>query len=270
MSTLFAGPFVGEFGFELFGWQGYLRNISKKYDHVIVSSRPKNKILYEDFCDEFVPFDTEQGKCAGWTNYGYKYNGNLHTKYSPDNLIYIDNEGDANSIFNGIEQEFVHYGKKIDGHGMDIIVHARMVVSMNDSYKLSRNWSIDKWNALVAKFISNGLSVGSIGATGFSEYIDGTKNFLDLNLEDLADVLCNSNVAMGPSSGPMHFSTLCKCPQFVWTSNREGIGHQNKENYENKWNPFRTKVCVYEDGGWNPNSEDVYDNFMKFYDSIKK
>ena len=32
---LLAGPWVGEFGWELFCWQGFLRKLSKQYDKVI-------------------------------------------------------------------------------------------------------------------------------------------------------------------------------------------------------------------------------------------
>ena len=49
MSTLFAGPFIGEFGMELFTWQGHIRELSKKFDKTIVSSRPMYKFLYKDF-----------------------------------------------------------------------------------------------------------------------------------------------------------------------------------------------------------------------------
>ena len=35
MSTLFAGPWSGEFGYELFEWQGKLRAMSKDFDKVI-------------------------------------------------------------------------------------------------------------------------------------------------------------------------------------------------------------------------------------------
>ena len=35
-NQLIAGPFLGEFGWELMQWQGYLRQMSKFYKHVIV------------------------------------------------------------------------------------------------------------------------------------------------------------------------------------------------------------------------------------------
>jgi len=269
MSTLFAGPFVGEFGFELFEWQGYLREMAKDYDEVIISSRTKHEIIYKDFCTKFVPFDAELRKCAGWTNYDFKYKGGLHEIFRPTKIIYIDNEGDANETFKGVVPKFISYGEKILDFKVDIIIHARMVLSMNDSYKLSRNWSKVKWESLIKKIQANGLTIGSIGVSGFSEYIEGTKNFMDLDLEKLSNVLSSSKVIVGPSSGPMHFATLCKCPQFVWTSNVHGIGNQNRSNYEKFWNPFSTKTYIYDDGGWDPEVNFVYEKFMKFYENLE-
>ena len=44
--TLVFGPWVGEFGWELFECQSIIRKFSEKFDSVICSSLPANKILY--------------------------------------------------------------------------------------------------------------------------------------------------------------------------------------------------------------------------------
>ncbi|MDO8610852.1 MAG: hypothetical protein Q7R95_10000 [bacterium] len=269
MKTLFAGPFVGELGYEVFEWQGYMRKLSKNFDSTIICSRPGHEILYKDFYSEFVPLTIDLCNCAGWTNYRYKYKKGIHEKYNPCEIVYVDNESDAASILGNLEQEFIAYGNKSDEDKTDIIIHARDI-KMNDSYKRSRNWPIRKWEALVGELITYGFTVGSIGTSECARYIDGTKNFMDIGLMRLADILSSSTMIVGPSSGPMHFATLCKCPQFVWTSNKVGIGHQNRYNYEKKWNPFGTKVMVYEEGGWNPSEKEVYDAIIKLNEDILK
>ncbi len=42
---LLAGPWVGEFGWELFCWQGHLRRISKNYNKTIVK---RSKLYFYD------------------------------------------------------------------------------------------------------------------------------------------------------------------------------------------------------------------------------
>src|SRR4051794_29847562 len=52
-NCLIAGPFVGEFGWELMQWQGYLRQLSKFYSKTIVYGRHSSAYFYRDFATEF-------------------------------------------------------------------------------------------------------------------------------------------------------------------------------------------------------------------------
>src|SRR5215469_14409239 len=45
--NLFAGPFVGEFGFELMQWQGFVRARRRFYEEVHVLTYPGRDYLYE-------------------------------------------------------------------------------------------------------------------------------------------------------------------------------------------------------------------------------
>lgn len=59
--NIFAGPFVGEFGWELSYWHAWLRFIKKRQfpnSKIIVSSYPGREQLY-DFADEFIPLSDE-------------------------------------------------------------------------------------------------------------------------------------------------------------------------------------------------------------------
>ena len=69
---LLAGPWIGEFGWELFCWQGFVRKLSKNYDKTIVIGRPTNELLYSDFADEYIKFDPESFKTDAWNCHGAK------------------------------------------------------------------------------------------------------------------------------------------------------------------------------------------------------
>jgi ADP-heptose:LPS heptosyltransferase len=259
MRTLFCGPFIGEFGWELFGWQGYIRRLSREYDRTIVASRSRNEFLYRDFCSEFVPFDTDINNCAGWTNYNFQnYAGTLHQRYNPDKVIFVDNPGAGIDEFGELSQEFHPYGQKDPTIDVDIVIHARNI-NVNDSFKTSRNWPLDKWNSVVSRLVHDGVKVASIGLSSSAFLLSRTQNYMDLDLECLSNVLASAKLALGPSSGPMHFASLCKCPHVVWTSNQQGLGAENKENYERNWNPFGTRAIVYEAEGWNPSVTNIYE-----------
>ena len=53
--TLFAGPFLGEFGWELLCWQGFVRKVSRRYKTVIVYCPEGREALYRDFADRIIP-----------------------------------------------------------------------------------------------------------------------------------------------------------------------------------------------------------------------
>ncbi|GAG44278.1 unnamed protein product, partial [marine sediment metagenome] len=67
---IIAGPFVGEFGWELFSWQGYLRGKAKRGQHVFVFCRRGNAYLYKDFAAAVVELDFESTQQNTLTHVG--------------------------------------------------------------------------------------------------------------------------------------------------------------------------------------------------------
>jgi len=62
LNILLAGPWVGEFGWELFCWQGYIRKLSKNYNKTYIITRKGNEFLYEDFIDGYFNYDPIKNK----------------------------------------------------------------------------------------------------------------------------------------------------------------------------------------------------------------
>ena len=57
---LFAGPWVGEFGWELCWWNPLLRALAENVEHLIIAAPASSRYLFE-FASEFIPLQTE-----GW------------------------------------------------------------------------------------------------------------------------------------------------------------------------------------------------------------
>ena len=57
MNNILFGPFIGEFGWELCYWQGWVRKYSKSLSNskIYISSFEKSYPLYQDFVDKFIP-----------------------------------------------------------------------------------------------------------------------------------------------------------------------------------------------------------------------
>ena len=245
MKTLFAGPWAGEFGYELFEWQGKLRAMAKDFDKVIVSSRSGNEILYEDFCDEFVPFDTSLAKCSEYFN---------EQAYMDKCDEFIESNGvKADKIIRNSDfqhkQKFVKYGNVDPSKAYDIVIHARLF----NKYKGTRNWRIEKWTKMIQMLLEfrSDLKICSIGVSEVAKHISNTDNKMDIPLRELTDILASSKLCVGQSSGPMHLASLCGCKHLVWSSKK------NRERYLREWNPFNTDVVFYQKERWNPNVDSI-------------
>lgn len=255
MKTLLAGPWVGEFGWELFCWQGHVRKLSKDFDKTIIIGRPGNEFLYSDFCDEYIEFDPQSFKTDMWMCHDAKSHEHIvkstpHTGYFSGNfnigmLYSINGVRDLYGHF--FSQEFHKYNVDTELPGYDVILHCR-----NKSTGADRNWSKEQWEELSNLLLKEGLSVSCIGNSE-AFYMEGTTDLRGITLADLTGVMNKSKIIVGPSSGPMHMASLCGLKHLVWST------EYNRVRYERDWNPFKTEVVFHSDGEWNPEPTKIKD-----------
>lgn len=266
------GPWVGEFGWELFSWQAYCRSISRKYDKVIVISRPGNNFLYSDFCDDYLTFEPPPGGVVdSHTNSSLKnfdviqflrstlpdaelneYEWNWLQPMKIGNPPYDHHHAPVKiSGFGNVIPEYKLYRKKAS-QKIDIVVHAR-----NRKIREIDNWSVENWNELI-KMLPENVSIACIGTHGESLHLDGTVDARGIPLGETVSILSHADCIIGPSSGPMHLATLSGCPQVVWTSNP----NQNFSRYKYCWNPFCIAVDVLSSS--NPDPSTVYNLVEKY------
>jgi hypothetical protein len=268
INTLFAGPWVGEFGWELFCWQGMLRSFVKKrgINKVIIGCRTGHEYLYKDFADDFVNVDpTAVTDCQRCTSYTYN---DLHKQYTDgvgdrwvnpflqyDKLIRCTNGSQMPFLPNC---EYIKYGDPtVVPKSYDVLIHARGTDKYGTDF---RNWPEFKWNDLV-KY--TGLSFASIGSEQGAYHIDNTDDLRGVSLEQLCGYMSASTMVLGPSSGPMHLASLCGTPHFVWSGDRPNV-----ERYEKYWNPLKTKVKILDHvHGWDPPLLTILKEMEKFYAS---
>ena len=256
MIDLIAGPWIGELGWELGAWQGVLRAMAPQYKRVVVYGRPGHQYLYEDFMDEYVDFTPQGCEPNMWMNKGTRFVLPEHHK----NALWVKPQ-QLSLMPNAPEQVFARYG--VDGicEGFDIVCHARSLNKYKSDYI---NTDLESWQDILSPFAH--LSIASIGTIDGADHIPGTVDMRGISLSDLADVLAGSGVLIGPSSGPMHFGSLCKIPMVVWSGYA-----RSRYRYESAWNPFESKVTVIDDPRdswgeqkpWQPDHEIVVDEVEK-------
>jgi hypothetical protein len=258
--TLIAGPWVGEFGWELLCWQGYIRSLKDQYDKIIVISRPGRQALYEDFADEYYEYQPGWN-CNMWIcndinkNVIQEYYDNIIKKYGkcdierPRNIGFqITPNGDI--PYTGTDfwnQSFVKYQfTDTTIPYTDVILHPR-----NKNVGSDRNWPKEKWVELVKMLKLNGVK--NIGITGNERafYIEGCLDFRSYDLKQTIVAMNQTKMVIGPSSGPMHLASLSGVKHLVWST------EYNKTRYLKAWNPFNTECIFYDQDGWDPNIQNL-------------
>jgi len=272
--TLFAGPWVGEFGWELFAWHGFLRKLSKKYDHTVMACRTGHNLLYEDFADDIINYDPEFEDTNMWINYGESgFHRDFHKYYTahvPESKLTIVQFDSYKSRWWIDEkwnnrQDFMSFGtinetkKKFD---------ILMIVRDTDKcFTWFRNWPESHATQFASLMLSRGFTIVCVGKSDSAKWIPGTWDARDLPLDRLANLMADARVIVGPQCGPTHFASLCLLPQVCWQTKSE-----HATRVETKWNPFHTPTITLPSDDsywkyhkmWTPPMEDIISSVNTF------
>lgn len=239
--TVFYGPWIGEFGWELMTWQAWCREDAKQYKKVYACSYPDMEYLYRDFA-EFIPHQHPK-RHLDWRNV--------------ESVVYEKPEGAFQIIpfkeYRAGQQKFRLFGN--EGSNIvpfDYIIHARGI------NKGGKNYPREKWEELVKILGSD--SIASVG-TDEDLHIKGTESVRGIPLEDLVILLAKAKAVIGQSSGVMHLAACCKAPMVVWGPSGQQFGGESlAERYYNTWNPFGNPVRFIENDQWQPNPMEIADH----------
>jgi len=245
MTPLVAGPWIGEFGWELMSWQGALRVIAESRE-VIVCCKRGHSFLYSDFTKRFVEHDLDIVRPDCWGGKAVDQSAyyllvaeltRLGVLIRPSGLITMD------------LQKFIRYGMpdRTPENRFDVIMHAR--APLNDP---KRAWPAEKWEELTELLMDHNVKMASVGTQAYYPKI--TADLRNIPLNDLMDLFAGAKLAIGPSSGPMHLASLCGTEHIVWTDNKywSAIKMNNRTRYESAWNPLKTPCIVVDQYGWDP------------------
>lgn len=264
-NTLIAGPWVGEFGWELFCWQAYLRARSKEFDRVVVASRPAMEPLYRDFCHEFIPYEPAGPGVSGYKNLEEKEwhdptDGRDFREYISGKFhIGFNRAKPQRSAKAFAQQDFKQYGSVRAELKFDIVLHIRQTDKKGSGWR--NGWQLDGWQEFLTALQATGdYRICCIGHPQQAGILPGCEDQRGIALDQTFDLLASSRLLAGPSSGPMHLGALCGCPHVVWSGE-----HGNQPKYEHYWNPFKTPVDYIHDETWTPSVELAVERVCKMY-----
>ena len=267
--VLIAGPWVGEFGWELLAWHAYIRELSTHYDETVCLSRATSEYLYEDFTTQFIPYEASGGLADSFFMHNHQINREkiqeVFKPYEGWNITWAvpKRVGNPPSTHftepqpfsqHMIAPRYIKFQEELLGKNLKtVVIHARARELRNDD-----NWEIENWNKFVAMLRADGYHVASIGTKTQASHIEGTQDCRGIPLKKTVALLSNAIVAIGPSSGPMHLASLCGCPHIVWSKKTD------VQRYEENWNPHNTRVLFLGEYEWRPSPEYVYEKFKNF------
>ncbi len=259
---LIAGPFLGEFGWELMQWQGYLRQLSKFYKRIIVYGRPSSEYLYRDFAFEF-----RNMHIPSWDNDAYLLSGFDYVKWEKQfkgqDILIADNR--CKELSSIMHQDFIKYGSKKKENKYDLLIHARDIpLLQGNKKKVLRNWPTNAWDELCNSL--SHLKIASVGIKELSYAPEGSDDLRGIPTEQLCSILASSRCCVGPSSGLIHLASLCGTPHLVWTSKNNGSKRFGGVAYRylRTWNPLGTQVKLINDEGNQPSVKYVKKEILNF------
>jgi hypothetical protein len=266
--ALFAGPFIGEFGYELMQWQGFVRARRKHYAEAHVLTYPGRDYLYEGCV---VHHHNADLRTAG---YGY---GRLSpnearemARRKADELGLRDYDiFDPSMLCTRYHkllfwrQDFrIFEEQPVDGRVRHIAFHFRAVKKEGPDH--AKNYSPERAAELVAECRGAGLEVICIGHPNYSICPAGAEDHRYVDLQKTVAAICSARVVAGENSGPMHLANLCGKATILWAQDQWRI------DYSLRWNPFRVPIYVAANDSCQPDSQQVRAAITSALDDLKR
>lgn len=244
--TLVAGPYAGEFGWEVAAWVPRMRRAARDFSRVVVLTRASSAPLYE-FASRVVPIEVVpgtsnfvQGELAAPPP---AVRGDLRLEPSAD-LVRLEEFAfrapDSAAAADVESAKAWHRYGRAGAPRIDVALALRPAKLFAGRLDATNTYPADRADALAAKLTAAGLRVGCIGGPE-SGLAAGALDLRALPLRELFDVLASARLALGPSSGPLHLAQLCGCPVLAWyAAQSPSRVVASRVRYARLWNPFRT------------------------------
>ena len=259
--NLLAGPYAGEFGYELMQWQGFVRERRKHYQEVHVLTYPGRDYLYEGCRVHYHDVDLKKA--------GYWYGDITPTQMRQmadakaaeiglKDYDIFDTSLLCTRYHRGLfwKQEFrLLEEPPLVQKPYDLVFHFRSVQKVGpDPLK---NYPPELADELARQCMDRGLSVACVGHPQYSYCPKGCVDHRHTDLRQTVAAICSACLGVGEASGGMHIVNACGRPTLIW-----GDG-QWRIDPALRWNPFRVPIYVVTNSEWQPTPEKVCEAIVR-------
>ena len=236
--NLYAGPWLGEFGWELCWWNPYIRAKAEHYEEVTVAAPQGSEYLYADFVTNFIPLKTDGG-------FDF-YKGELiqgDTSIPPGCEVIRPEKiwpqrKPSEWVVEG-ERRWRKLAPGLKGPNYCVCAFRPDKVYKNRLFP-GKSWPEKYCKALINLLKDEDWHDGVICIGGKGNFCPPeADDFREIPLRELCGLLSNARVVIGPSSGPLHLAQLNEAPVVTWY----GVHPEaSRPRYTQHWNPFHAPV----------------------------
>ena len=254
--NLFAGPYAGEFGYELMQWQGFVRARRRHYEQVHVLTYPGRDYLYEGCQVHYHDIDL---KHAGYW-YGRLSPAEAHrmAKAKADEIGLTDYDIFDTSLLCTRYHEMLFWHQEfrlleepaLVQKPYDIVFHFRAV--KKEGPDPLKNYPPHLADELAVRCLDREISAACVGHPDYSYCPAGCADYRSVDLRQTVAAISSARAGVGEASGGMHLVNACGKPTIIW-----GEG-QCRIDPALRWNPFRVPIYVVTITTWQPSPEQVF------------
>jgi len=252
---LVVGPYVGEFGHEIMGFQSFVRAFRRKYREVHVITYPRREPLYRGCVVHSHSFDL---RTAGY-GYGRMPDSEIRqyardfararqfASYDLFSTAHLRTRWHRRLLF---RQEHEIIGpRQAAPPSQKIVFHFRSIDKMGSDR--TRNFRPDLAQAVCDLCQERGLQLACIGHPRYSLCPSGCEDCRTEDLERTVAVISAGKLAAGELSGPLHLAAYGGRPIVIWAPGEERIAYARKRN------PFNVRVFVVRNDTTNPPPDEI-------------
>lgn len=243
--TLVAGPYLGEFGWEVGCWNPRIRRLALDFERTVVLTRAECAPLYE-FAARVVPVEVVPGS----SNYVHgtlarpapEIAGDFHVTPTrelvrAEHLAFADPAIDPHAA----GKCWHLFGTWRRPAPADVCLALRPPKLSGTTLDERKAYPEARALELAELLVGVGYRLACIGGPD-NRTVPGALDLRGAPLAVQMDALSNALVCVGPSSGPMHLAQMCGCAVVTWYDATPAAVVSSVARYTRTWNPWGAPV----------------------------
>ncbi len=265
---LLAGPYVGEFGYELLQWQGYVRARRAHYESVHVLTYPGRDYLYEGCTVHYHDVDLrDAGYHYGWMAVAERkaMAAAFAEKIGLRDYDVFDTTLLCSRYHNMLfwKQDLrLLRETPLEGGLRDVAFHFRAI--NKEGPDQTRNYRQESALELVELGRRAGWRMMCVGHPDYSFCPEGVEDQRKLDLRETVAAMCSVRLLAGELSGPFHLANLCGLPTAFFAD-----GQWRIDNCLG-WNPFRVPLYVIANDTMQPPASQAFQKIQESLEDLRQ